>query len=793
MFRNYLITALRNLQRHRAHSSINILGLSVGMAVAIVVGLWTWDELSFDRSNSNYRHIAMVMQNTTNNGVIRTGDNLPYLLGDELRKDYGNDFKYVVAATRPTKTILTYDGKVLAPNGAYFQQQAPDLLDLKMLAGSRDGLKEPNSILLSQSAAAAYFGSEDPVNKVMTLDNKMSVKVTGIYADIPNNSSFANLNFMAPWELMVNSQGLRNVPDPWRRNSWLVYVQLEGNAALDAVSARIRDVKLRRVSEANAKYNPQLFLYPMSRWHLYSDFRNGVNIGGRIQYVWLFGTIGVIVLLMACINFMNLSTASSARRAKEVGVRKAVGSLRVQLISQFFCESILIAGFAFLFSLVWVLLLLPFFNQVAGKHLDVLSDQPVFWMVGIGFTIFTGLIAGSYPALYLSSFQPTRVLKGAMKAGPNESVPRKILVVLQFSASVILIIGTIIVFRQIEYAQSRPMGYDRPGLVVVPTSFSHSRFEVIKNELIRGGAITGMAESGNSITGIRSMNGGFEWRGKDPGVADGFPTPEVSIEYGRTVGWQFVAGRDFSTQFRTDSTAFVINEAAVKAMGLQNPVRETIMWDGKPFTVIGVIKDMIVESPYEQVRPAIYHLTNDSTDFGFAILRINPQSSAHEAIAKIAAAFKKYDSQEPFEYRFADDEFNRKFGDEERVGKLAGFSTLLAIVISCLGLFGMASFMAEQRVKEIGIRKLLGASVINLWGLLSKEFVLLVIISLVIAIPAAYYYMHKWLLGFYYRTDISWWIFALTAIAALLITLLTVSYHTIRAARMNPMRSLRSE
>jgi putative ABC transport system permease protein len=793
MFRNYLITAWRNLQRHRVHSSINILGLSVGMAVAMIVGLWTWDELSFDRSNSNYRHIAMVMQNTTDNGAIRTGDNLPYLLGDELRKDYGNDFKYVVAATRPTKTILTNDDKLLSQNGAYFQEQAPDLLDLKMLAGSRHGLKEPNSILLSQSAATAYFGGEDPMNKVMKLDNKMSVKVTGVYADFPNNSSFANLNFMAPWELMVNSQGLRNMPDPWRRNSWLVYVQLGSNTELNAVSARIRDVKLRRVSEANAKYNPRLFLYPMSRWRLYSDFKDGVNTGGRIQYVWLFGTIGVIVLLMACINFMNLSTASSARRAKEVGVRKAVGSLRVQLISQFFCESILIAGFAFMFSLVWVLLLLPFFNQVASKQLGILWDQPVFWMVGIGFTIFTGLIAGSYPALYLSSFRPTRVLKGAMKAGPNESLPRKILVVLQFSASVILIIGTIIVFRQIEYAQSRPMGYDRSGLVVVPTSFSHSRFEVIKNELIQGGSITEMAESGNSITGIRSTNSGFEWRGKSPGLADGFPTPEVSIEYGRTVGWQFVAGRDFSTQFRTDSTAFVINEAAVKVMGLQNPVRETIMWDGKPFTVIGVIKDMIVESPYEQVRPAIYHLTNDSTDFGFAILRINPQSSAHEAIAKIAAAFKKYDSEEPFEYRFADDEFNRKFGDEERVGKLAGFSTLLAIVISCLGLFGMASFMAEQRVKEIGIRKLLGASVINLWGLLSKEFVLLVIISLVIAIPAAYYYMHKWLLGFYYRTDISWWIFALTAIAALLITLLTVSYHTIRAARMNPMRSLRSE
>ena len=793
MLKNYLKVAFRYLTRHKIHSFINILGLSVGMAVAIIVGLWTWDEVSFDKGNPDYRHIALVKQNTTNNGVIRTGNNLPYLIGEEIRRSFGEDFKYVVSASRTNNMVLSYGDKILQQSGAYFEPEGTGLVGLKMLAGSRDGLKEPNSILLSESVARAYFGKGDPLNKVMMLENRMSVKVTGVYEDLPVNSSFVDLGFMVPWELMVADQGLRRIPDPWRRNSWLVYVDLKDGIDMKTESARIHDLKLRHVNESEAKLNPILFLHPMSKWHLYSDFKDGVNVGGRIQYVWLFGIIGAIVLLMACINFMNLSTAGSTRRAKEVGVRKAIGSLRGQLIGQFYCESILMTAFAFVFALLWESLLIPFFNQVANKQLGILWDQPGFWLICIGFSLLTGFIAGSYPALYLSSFRPIVVLKGDLKAGPGEALPRKILVVLQFSASLILIIGTIVVFRQIKYAQHRPMGYDRSGLVAVPATSIHSHFQAMKSELIREGAITDMAESGNSVTNIRSTNGGFEWRGMPPGSANDFPTPEVSLDYGKTVGWEFVAGRDFSSQFQTDSAGLVLNEAAVRTMGLQHPVGETIRWNGKPYTVLGVVKDMIVESPYEPVRPSIYYLTGDSTDFGFAIIRMAPRSSVHDAIQKIERVFKEYNPQQPFEYRFADDEFGKKFGDEERAAKLAGFSTILAIVISCLGLFGMASFMAEQRIKEISIRKVLGASVFNIWSLLSKEFVVLIFISLAIAIPSAYYYMHKWLLGFYYRTDVSWWIFAITATGGLLITLLTVSYYTMKAAMTKPVRSLRTE
>ncbi len=793
MFKNYLKTAIRGMFKNKLYSFINIAGLSAGMAVAVVIGLWIWDELQFDKQNPANERIAAVIQTVTNNGKKDTWQTIPFPLGEELRKSYGSDFKYVVLSTWNQSHVLTVGEKNFKKDGLYLEPQGPYLLNLQMLYGSKDGLKNPASILLSQAVAEAYFGNADPTNKVIKIDNGQTVKVTGVYKDMPNNTSFADMAYIMPWQLMAAQEDLKSMDNPWRPNSFRLFVQLADHADMATVSSKIKDVKMQHVHQDELIHKPQLFLHPMAKWHLYSNFKNGVNIGGRIQYVWLFGITGLFVLLLACINFMNLTTARSEKRAKEVGIRKAIGSLRKQLVYQFFSESLLVAFIAFVFALALVQFVLPFFNSLAGKNVSLPLASPAFWAMGIGFTLITGIISGSYPALYLSSFQPVKVLKGTFKAGRFAALPRKVLVVMQFTVSVILIIGTMVVFRQIQFAKNRPVGYSRNGLVMLPQTGNglHSHFKALREDLLKSGAVTEMAESWSPVTGVWSTNSGFNWAGKDAGLAVDFPNTGISPGYGKTVGWQFAEGRDFSEDFLSDSAAFVINETAAKFMGLKHPVGETVTWDGTPYKIVGVIKDMVVESPYEPVRPSVYHIASDGGNFIFA--KINPASSMQGALEKIEAVVKKYNPAQPFDYQFADAEFARKFGDEERIGKLAAAFSILAIFISCLGLFGMASFMAEQRVKEIGVRKVLGASTINLWGLLSKDFIVLVALSLAIAMPVAYYSMYNWLQGYQYRSGMPWWLFAAAGAGALFITLLTVSWQSIKAAQANPVKSLKTE
>jgi len=545
----------------------------------------------------------------------------------------------------------------------------------------------------------------------------------------------------------------------------------------------------------DARFKPAIFLQPMSKWHLYSDFKDGVNIGGRIQYVWLFGIIGVFVLLLACINFMNLSTARSEKRAREVGIRKAIGSIRSQLIIQFYGESLLIAVCAFLLALLFVVLSLPFFNDIAGKRMSVLWGNPLFWLIAIGFILFTGLIAGSYPALYLSSFRPVKVLKGTFKVGRLAAAPRKVLVVVQFAVSAILIVGTMVVFQQIQHAKNRPVGYSRNGLINVflQTDNLNKQYDALRNDLLASGAIVNMAEAEARVSDIYITNSGLKWRSKDPNLQEDFTTLAVSSDFGKTVGWKIKEGRDFSAAYKSDSSGFIINEAAAKFMGFKHAVGETMEWgpNGK-FKIIGVVKDMVTRSPYEPIKQTYFYLPRWQ-HLNNVIIKINPGLSAHDALIKIGAIFKKYDPGSPFNYQFVDEAYAKKFDNEERVGKLASSFAGLAVFISCLGLFGMASFMAEQRIKEIGVRKVLGASIFSLWRLLSKDFVQLVVISLIIAIPVSYYFMHKWLQNYQYRAEIAWWIFAVTAFGAVTITLLTVSYQSIKAALANPVKSLKTE
>ena len=795
MLRNYFKIAFRNLLKHKGYSFINIFGLAMGMAVAMLIGLWAWDELSYDKYHKNYDRIAKVMQRGVFNGDFGAGGHMPLPLGNELRTVYGTDFTHVVMSSWTNEHILAYGDKKFTKMGNYLSPEAPEMFSLKMLKGERTGLKDPSSILLSESVALALFDDTDPIGKIMKIDNKLNVKVTGVYEDLPYNTDFRDMTFIAPWDLYVSTESwVKRAQDnvEWNNNSWQMLAQIASNTDFKTITEKIKGIKIKHVPEM-ATFKNEVFLHPMSQWHLYTGWDKTGEPDGRIQYVWLFGIIGVFVLLLACINFMNLSTARSEKRAKEVGIRKAVGSVRSQLISQFFSESLLVVAFAFVVSLLLVVLMLPLFNEVADKKLSLLWKNPIFWLAGIGFSLLTGLIAGSYPALYLSSFQPVKVLKGTFRVGRFASVPRKVLVVVQFTVSVTLIIGTTIVFRQIQHAKNRPIGYDRNGLITVTmnTPELYRDYNVLRDALLASGGAVEMSTSSTPATDLNSQNGGFDWEGKDPNFKDSFGTIAVTHDFGKTVGWQFVQGRDFSRKFSTDSSGIVLNETAVRYMDLKNPIGKIMKWNGKPFQIVGVVKDMVMGSPFEPVYQTVFMM--DYNWAGIINIKLNPQLSAGESLKKIEAVFQKLNPGSPFDYKFSDQEYERKFMSEERIGQLASIFAVLAIFISCLGLFGLASFVAEQRTKEIGIRKVLGATVTNLWGLLSKDFVLLVIISCLIAAPIAWYFLSDWLQKYEYRTEISWWIFVAAAAGALIITLLTVSFQAIKAALMNPVKSLKSE
>lgn len=794
MIRNYFKIAFRSLVRSKGYSAINVGGLAVGMAVAMLIGLWVHDELTFNQYHQNYNRIVQVMQHANFNGKISTQVSNPAAMGPEIRARYGSDFKHVLQASWQGEHMISVGDKHLMQEGMFFEPGAPDMLSLKMLKGTRAGLKDAHSIFLSASAAEAIFGKEDPLYKTIRLDKLHEVKVTGVYEDLPENTTFRAVKIMMPWDLwVVQNPWVKTMSSPWSSNFSQTFAQLADNADLSRVSAKIKNVKRDNVGESEKKYQWVVFLHPMSKWKLYSEFKDGINTGGSIRYVKLFSLIGLFVLLLACINFMNLSTARSEKRAKEVGIRKTVGSFRWQLIGRFFAESYVIVLLAFILSLLLVIILLPLFNEIAGKKMELPWQHPFFWLISLAFMWITGLLAGSYPAFYLSSFQPLKVLKGTFKAGRFASVPRRVLVVVQFTVSVILVIGTLIVYQQIRYAKNRPIGYNRSGLINLSMQEEIGRhFDAVRTELLQTGAIESMAATYSPLTSAWNTNGGFEWEGKDPNLAVDFPNSGVSYEYGKTIQWKIKAGRDFSKEFATDSAAFVINQSAADFLGMKDPVGKTLRWNNQPYTIIGVVSDLLQESPFFPVRPSLYHI-RDYADLPNLLIRLNPDRSVTESISSIESVWKKHIKEAPFGYTFVDEAFGDKFRSEERIGKLSSWFAVLAIFISCLGLFGMASFVAEQRTKEIGIRKVLGASVANLWRLLSGEFVLLVLLSCIIAVPIAWYYLNDWLANYDYRISISWVVFVLAAVAALLITLATVSWQAIRAALANPVKSLRTE
>jgi len=791
MLYNYLKVSIRNLKKNKLYSIINIAGLAIGMAVSVLIGLWVWDELSFDKVHKNYKQLAQVWQFVKFTDEKSSYNSMPVPLAEELRTKYP-EFEKVSVATYKRDGILIIGDKKLLRTGMFVEQDFPKMMTPQMIEGEYDGLADMNSIFISQSLAKSFFGNDDPMNNVIRINNKNDVKVAGVYKDFPENSSFNQVYFLGTWKLFrTMDQYADRASAEWDENSFQLFAQLKDGADIKKTSAKIKDIRMKMADPP--KYKPEFFLHPMSDWHLRSEFKNGVNTGRLIRQVRLFGITGIFILLLACVNFMNLSTARSEKRAKEVGIRKTLGSARKNIISQFYSESFLMSLISLLACLGIVQLLLPFFNKIAEKHMSIPWTNIYFWLIAVVFCLLTAVIAGSYPALYLSSFQPIKVLKGRFKAGQFAALPRKVLVVFQFTVSVVLIIGTIIVFRQISYGKDRAVGYNRDGLieVVMNTPDIREHIQAIETDLLNTGVVAGVSEMGASLVSDYGGTTNISWKGKSPDMRPLVMSNFVTHNFGKTIGWKILQGRDFSKQFSTDSSAIILNQSALQLMGFKDPLNETIRVGSKQFNVIGVVDNIIKGSPFESVKPSFYTLNYNGV--GVINIKLSSQADTRPALASIEGVFKKYNPSAPFDYKFVDEQYAAKFGTEERIAKLAGFFAVLAILISCLGLFGLASFVAEQRTKEIGIRKVLGASITSVLQLLSKEFLLLVFISLLVASPIAWYFMNEWLTNYEYRTEISWWVFGIAGSAALLITILTVSFQAIKAAIANPNKSLRTE
>ncbi len=787
MIKNYLKIAFRNLLKNKGFSFINILGLSVGMASAILILLWIGHEVSYDQFHEKKDRIYEAWNRDTFSGKLQCWNSTPKIFGPTVQRDYP-EVEQVTRVNWPSSYLLTYGEKRLTVGGNIVDSNFLRVFSFPLLKGNPElVLNDIHSIVLTEKFAKSFFGSEEPMGKVIRVDEKDNFTVTGILKDLPNNTRF-KFDYLLPWAYLRKNGG---DDANWGNNSTRNYVLLKPNASLASIAPKLRFIK--RIHDRDEKTN-EMFLYPISRWRLHSRFTNGVEDGGVIDFIKMFSVIAVFILLIACINFMNLSTARSEKRAKEVGIRKVVGATKSSLIGQFLGESILLSLIAGLFALLIVQISLPAFSTLTDKKLFIDYTNIFFWLVFAGFILFTGIIAGSYPAFYLSAFKPVKVLKGTFLKSDRVITPRKVLVVLQFTFAIILIICTAIVKEQIQHAQNRESGYNKEKLVYhFLTGDLEKNYPLVKNELLSNGVASSVTKSSAPLTQSWSDTWGVEWDGKKPDDRTDFDILVADENLGTTAGLQFVKGRDFSLkEFPTDSSGVILNESAAKAMEFTDPIGKIIRNNNQQRHVVGVIKDFILESPFYPTKPMIIQGAKNGW-FNVIHFKLNGKNSTADNIKKAEAIFKKYNPSYPFEYKFIDEEYATKFRSEQRTGTLAALFAGLTIFISCLGLFGLAAYMAESRIKEIGVRKVLGASVAGIATLLSKDFIGLVLISFLLASPIAWWFMHNWLETYPYHIDIEWWIFAMAATLSILIALITVSYHAIKAATANPVKSLRTE
>lgn len=789
MLKSHFKIGWRNLLKNKGYSAINIGGLAIGMAFAMLTGMWIQYEVNFDSFHKNGDRIALIQKHTLFNDEKNTQESTPFPLYDELKNNYP-EVKRTSKVSWENEHSLKVGDNTIRKTGRYVDPDFLEMFSFPIIKGDvKTALKNPSSIILTESVALSLFGADDPLGKIVRVDNLYDVQVTAVVADVPANSTL-KFEFLGPYEFEAqNSTFITNNKTNWGNNFLMNMVELKEGISMEAFSEKISKLNMEKDPTI---HNVFLFLHPLKNWHLRNNFKNWVNVGGRIEYVRLFGSIGIFVLLIACINFMNLSTARSQKRAKEVGIRKTMGSQRSQIIIQFLSESMLTTFIAFLLSFALIILLLPSLKEVGFQNIKLSFDNSFLIISGLIVCVTTGLIAGSYPALYLSSFLPVKVLKGIFKPGKNPVTFRRVLVVSQFAISIGLIVSTIAVFQQINHAKNRSLGYNPDHLIsVVATRDLYLSFGVLKQELLNSGNIEAVATASSPITAVYNKWSDFSWDGKEPDSDIALEALMTEWDFEKVAGLKFIMGRPFSIEHAGDSSAVILNESALKVIGYKDPIGRTMKSGGQELTIVGVVEDLLMLDPFKPISPGV--ILFNSKAVNAILVRVKNNADLNTTLRAIEPIFKKHNAGQSFTYSFVDDDFNKKFALENQVGKLAGIFASLAVFISCLGLFGLASFMAEQRTKEIGIRKILGASLSNLWRILSNEFIVMIILSLLIASPITYYLMENWLQKYSYRTYLSWWTFLEVGGGLLLITLATVSYHALKTAIADPVNSLRTE
>lgn len=788
MIKNYFKTTLRSLRKNRSYSFLNITGLAIGIACASLIFLWVEDEVTFNHNFAKRDVLYKVYENQTYEGKISTFFGTPGPMAKAMKAEIPGIKKAARMTGDGGNALFALGDKIITETGNYADPEIFSMLQLPFVKGSADNaFKQLHSVVINKTMAQKFFGDADPIGKALKVNNEQDYIVTGVFKDLPKNATY-QFQWLAPMENIDHKQPWMTI---WGANWVRTLVELEPNANIAAINKQLSNYIASKTKSDNKTL---CFLFAMNNWNLHNSFTDGKMSGGRIQYVKLFSFIAWIILLIACINFMNLSTARSEQRAKEVGVRKVMGAGKGKLIGQFIGEAVIMSFIAVILAIGLIYLAMPSFNTLVQKELSVNILEPLHLIYIILIGMITGLLAGSYPAFYLSSFNPIAVLKNIrIKSSAGSGFIRQSLVVIQFAISITLIIGTVIIYQQIQHVKNRNLGYNKDNLVYIYLQGNQAdHFSAIYNDLKQSGIVEDAALSDNISLEVGSNTDNYSWEGKDASKNPLISWENVSPQFISTMGMKLVAGRDFNINSPTDSLNVIINETFAKQMGKEGRVGGIIRDGGKrPMQIIGILKDYLYNDPYGSTTPLL--LYNHPSGTGVLSIRFKAGVNIQDALTKAGAIVKKDYPGYSFEYKFIDDDFNQLFKTETLTGTLSGVFAGLAIFISCLGLFGLAAYTAERRIKEIGIRKVLGASVSGLAGLLSKDFLQLVGIACLIAFPVAFWALHKWLESYQYRVDINWWVFVLAGVLAMLIALTTVSFQAIKAAVMNPVKSLRSE
>lgn len=787
MVRNFILVTFRNFRRHKYFTAINLAGLALGLSCSIFIYLWVTDELNYDGFHANGDRLYRVLKRDFfAQGRVEVYPQAPGILVDALKAEIP-EIEMGSQMSWEFNDLISVGTQSHKESGRFVQPDFLRMFSYPLLrVDAATALEKPTSIVISETLAEKYFPREDPIGKSILVNRKEEYQVMAVFKDIPRNSS-VRFDYLLHWDVfLAHNEWAKD----WENNAPRAFVLLRDPAQRQAVDEKIKDFVHKRVSDPKTDIS-ELFLQPYTESYLYSHFTNGQQDGGRIDYVRSFSLVAIVVLLIACINFMNLATAQSLRRAKEIGIRKATGAARPWLVAQFLGEALLFSVLGLALALVLVELALPTFRLITDKQITVPYGDPSFIGVLAGITLLTGLLSGTYPALFLSSFDTVNILKGTLKFGAGPVFLRKGMVVFQFSLTILLIFCTLVVYRQLEFIKKKNLGFDKENLVVINFEGDQkARMDVLVNESSRLPGIKSVTvsttpplASGNSTTSV-------EWPGKPNDLQMAFTQMAVGYDYLETLGIELKEGRDFSRDFPSDSAAYVVNEETVRKMNLENPLGQVITFWSRPGPIIGIVKDYHISSFHEAIEPVILHLHPQWSNLMIVRTEAGQTTEALDGLRQVISQASPFF---PFDYRFVDDTFGELYRGETTIGTLANYFSAMAIVISCLGLLGLIVFTSEQRTKEIGVRKVLGASIGSIYGLLSRDFLILVAIAFVLATPLAWMLMSDWLAGFAYRTSIDVYVFLGAGIAAFGIAVLTITYQVFKAALENPVKALRQE